>query len=76
MRKRPHDRKGSHRPQGKTTDMEHMAAKKAPLQPPAQPKPRDEAHPSRTPADEAIGGSRPRVESKVKEAIGRREAGE
>ncbi|GEM_PF-5540471 len=61
-----------HRPEGKAPDMEHMRRARdadLPLEPP-----RGEAPaPSQYPAEEQIGGSRPGVPSRVKEAIARRE---
>lgn len=79
--------KDPHRPEGKTRDAEHMGAvatsKGAPHRSPsekaiadgdARAKERHEGEPSAR--SEAVGGSRPGVESRVKEAIAKREARE
>lgn len=77
--------KDPHRIQGKTKDQEHMthvsAAHDLPRQHPSD-KERMETDrrlkdqrggPSRVPADEQVGGSRPGVESRVKEALDRQQ---
>lgn len=77
--------KDPHRPQGKTKDMEHMAHAYAEHDVPRQ-APSDKSRaemdmdmmemhggPSRFLAEEQIGGSRPGVPSRVKEAIEERE---
>lgn len=73
--------KDPHRPEGKTKDAERMSARDSHVAPSASEIARidrDEkarrGGPSRFPAEEDIGGSRPRVESRVKEAIDRRQA--
>lgn len=79
--------KNPHRPEGKAdTDNEHMQASwmksGMPYENALSDKHVHEAdvarigEPSRIPAEEQIGGSRPGVESRVKEAIDRREARE
>jgi hypothetical protein len=69
--------KDPHRPEGKTKDAEHMrsmrstnAHTKALDDVPAA---HQEPHPTRAPAEEEIGGSRPGVESRVKRAIEERD---
>lgn len=77
--------KDPHRPEGKTKDAEHMGAvahsKDAPYMSPTSGEIAQMDHegmerrggPARIPAEEQIGGSRPGVESRVKDAIERRE---
>lgn len=80
--------KDPHRPQGKTKDMEHMAHAYAERDAPRQ-APSDKARAeldreqmaagggaTRFPAEEQVGGSRPGVPSRVKDAIEEREARE
>ena len=64
-----------HRPEGKTRDAEHDRRLSDQLQR-AFESPPGEAHPTRFPAEEQIGGSRPGVPSRVKDAIEDREASE
>jgi hypothetical protein len=70
--------KDPHRPEGKTADAEHMNAQRErqQLQRAFESPPRDAnaPAPTRYPAEEEIGGSRPRVPSRVKDAIEQREA--
>jgi hypothetical protein len=63
-----------HRPEGKAPDMEHMRRaheRDRPIHAPPQDAPL--RPPSSYPAKEQIGGSRPGVPSRVKEAIASRE---
>lgn len=79
--------KDPHRPEGKTSDAEHMGpiahSKDAPYQAPSEKEIAEQDRESKegrggaagSSADEqAVGGSRPGVESRVKTAIGKREA--
>lgn len=80
--------KDPHRPQGKALDAEHMAhtyaAKDVPRQAPSGKEMMDSDRrnmemrggSSRFSAEDQVGGSRPRVESRVKGAIDEREARE
>ncbi|HEX2021970.1 MAG TPA: hypothetical protein VHH36_04610 [Candidatus Thermoplasmatota archaeon] len=77
--------KNPHRPEGKAADNERMSAAAHSAGLPRQAPSDKERHeldrrameegggPTRVPAEEAIGGSRPGVESRVKDAIERRE---
>lgn len=75
--------KNPHRPEGKAkADNEHMASSRT-RDAPYAPGPSDKTlheqdvarvgEPGQYPAEEQVGGSRPGVESRVKEAIARRE---
>lgn len=79
--------KDPHRPEGKAKDAEHMAAtahaKEAPYQAPSEKEVAQQDQRSREarggealrdPAFDQKGGARPGVESRVKTAIGKREA--
>lgn len=71
--------KAPHRPEGKTPYAEKMgAATSHPLErgDPLREKDAGLAEPGQYPAEEPIGGSRPGVESRVREAIEGREARE
>lgn len=79
--------KNPHRPEGKTdADNEHMQASRMKAGMPYESGLSDKhvheadvsriSEPGRVPAEEQIGGSRPGVESRVRDAIERREARE
>lgn len=80
--------KSPHRIEGKAKDAEHMTdvayTKGVPYDAPSQKdvarldreEMRRRGGPSRFPAEEQVGGSRPGVESRVKDAIDKREARE
>jgi hypothetical protein len=63
--------KDPHRPQGKTADAEHMNAQREQqqLQASFQSPPGGAPDPTRVPAEEPIGGSRPGVPSRMKRAL-------
>lgn len=73
--------KNPHRPEGKSMDAERTHTQRASMRVNAErglPTEKElqsmgEAHPTHTPAEEEIGGSRPGVPSRVKEAIERLE---
>ena len=69
--------KDPHRPEGKTPDAEHQRTMRGTN---AHTKALDDAPPgpaapTRFPAEEQVGGSRPGVESRVKRALERRDEG-
>lgn len=79
--------KDPHRPEGKTRDAEHMHSSFTKERPYVGPSAKEllerdrlmmegRGSPTRLPAEEQFGGSRPGVESRVKDAIAIREARE
>ena len=61
-----------HRPEGKAADAEHDRRLRGQVQRAFESPPGD-VHPTRFPAEEQVGGSRPGVESRVKAAIEERD---